>query len=245
MDSHRFLTQIRKFKRGLFNLLLFVPSLTELYARVSVRVCSLHGFPASTSTSRSNPPYFYPRTSIDPGFPSRLPALRIFSLSSSKLSSLFPCPSLSSISSSAPTSRTFTKPAFNFSQHTRLLCVGYRWSHSPIRHATRPKCGRGGTELRSTQCVSSVSMSSFFSKPVLQLGGLIPVTHLKHHFNVSNSYVIRKLRVVVFPWRHKPWTRKMRRSETGVGEFQPPRDDLNAPDLYIPGMVFPYAISLS
>lgn len=70
------------------------------------------------------------------------------------------------------------------------------------------------------------------------LGGLIPFTHLKHHFNVSNSYVIRKLRLVVFPWRHKPWTRKMRRSETGIGEFQPPRDDLNAPDLYIPAMAF-------
>lgn len=26
----------------------------------------------------------------------------------------------------------------------------------------------------------------------------------------------------------------MRRSETGMGEFQPPREDLNAPDLYIP-----------
>ncbi|KAH9171413.1 YIF1-domain-containing protein [Lactarius sanguifluus] len=70
------------------------------------------------------------------------------------------------------------------------------------------------------------------------LGGLIPVTHLKHHFNVSNSYVIRKLRLVVFPWRHKPWTRKLRRSETGISEFQPPRDDLNAPDLYIPAMAF-------
>ncbi|KAH9994671.1 YIF1-domain-containing protein [Russula vinacea] len=70
------------------------------------------------------------------------------------------------------------------------------------------------------------------------LGGLIPITHLKHHFNVSNSYVIRKLSLVVFPWRHKPWTRKMRRSETGIGEFQPPRDDLNAPDLYIPVMAF-------
>jgi len=30
----------------------------------------------------------------------------------------------------------------------------------------------------------------------------------------------------------------MRRSETGIGEFQPPRDDLNAPDLYIPVMAF-------
>ncbi|KAH9003345.1 YIF1-domain-containing protein [Lactarius hatsudake] len=72
------------------------------------------------------------------------------------------------------------------------------------------------------------------------LGGLIPVTHLKHHFNVSNSYVIRKLRLVVFPWRHKPWTRKLRRSETGISEFQPPRDDLNAPDLYIPGILLPF-----
>ncbi|KAN0131710.1 YIF1 domain containing protein [Lactarius tabidus] len=70
------------------------------------------------------------------------------------------------------------------------------------------------------------------------LGGLIPVNHLKHHFNVSNSYVMRKIRLVVFPWRHKPWTRKMRRSETGIGEFQPPREDLNAPDLYIPTMAF-------
>jgi hypothetical protein len=73
-----------------------------------------------------------------------------------------------------------------------------------------------------------------------QLGGLILVNHLKHHFNVSNSYVIRKLRLVVFPWRHKPWTRKLRRSETGISEFQPPRDDLNAPDLYIPSNLLPF-----
>ena len=64
---------------------------------------------------------------------------------------------------------------------------------------------------------------------------MIPVTHLKHHFNVSNSYVIRKLRLVLFPWRHRPWTRRMWRSEQGHSEFQPPRDDINSPDLYIPG----------
>jgi protein transport protein YIF1 len=34
----------------------------------------------------------------------------------------------------------------------------------------------------------------------------------------------------------------MRRSETGIGEFQPPRDDLNAPDLYIPRAP-PYVVS--
>lgn len=68
------------------------------------------------------------------------------------------------------------------------------------------------------------------------LGGLIPISVLKHHFNVSNSYVMNKLRLLLFPWRHKPWSRRMHRSENGQTEWQPPRDDLNAPDLYIPLM---------
>ncbi|KAF8559480.1 hypothetical protein OG21DRAFT_1453973 [Imleria badia] len=67
-------------------------------------------------------------------------------------------------------------------------------------------------------------------------GGLIPLSLLKHHFNVSNSYVIKKLQLVVFPWRHRPWSRKIRRLETGQTEWQPPRDDINCPDLYIPLM---------
>ncbi|KAH9949751.1 YIF1-domain-containing protein [Amylocystis lapponica] len=70
------------------------------------------------------------------------------------------------------------------------------------------------------------------------LGGLIPISVLKHHFNVSNSYVIKKLRLLLFPWRHKPWSRRMRRMENGQSEWQPPRDDINSPDLYIPLMAF-------
>ena len=31
---------------------------------------------------------------------------------------------------------------------------------------------------------------------------------------------------------HKPWARRPR----AQGEFMPPRDDINSPDLYIPGM---------
>ncbi|KAF9431122.1 hypothetical protein BGZ94_008897 [Podila epigama] len=63
---------------------------------------------------------------------------------------------------------------------------------------------------------------------------------LQPYFNVSNSYVINKLKLLVFPWRHKQWTRLLRRSET-TGEvtgFLSPRDDINAPDLYIPVMAF-------
>ncbi|KAF9376877.1 hypothetical protein CPB97_010540 [Podila verticillata] len=63
---------------------------------------------------------------------------------------------------------------------------------------------------------------------------------LQPYFNVSNSYVVNKLKLLVFPWRHKLWTRVLKRSET-TGEtigYLPPRDDINAPDLYIPVMAF-------
>ncbi|KAF8623762.1 hypothetical protein AX15_006204 [Amanita polypyramis BW_CC] len=68
------------------------------------------------------------------------------------------------------------------------------------------------------------------------LGTMFPGTHIKHHFNVSNSYVMKKIQLLLFPWRHKPWSRRVRRSDAGQSEWQPPRDDINCPDLYIPLM---------
>ena len=66
---------------------------------------------------------------------------------------------------------------------------------------------------------------------------------LKHYFNVSNSYVVRKLLLVLIPWRHRPWTRQQTRMAGPEGSSQqysnmylPPRDDLNSPDMYIPIM---------
>lgn len=60
---------------------------------------------------------------------------------------------------------------------------------------------------------------------------------LKHYFNVSNSYVINKLFLVLFPWRHKPWSRRQTVGPAGQeGWYLPPRDDLNSPDMYIPVM---------
>ncbi|BGP57802.1 hypothetical protein JCM8202_002456 [Rhodotorula sphaerocarpa] len=76
---------------------------------------------------------------------------------------------------------------------------------------------------------------------------LLPVQHLKHSFNVSNSYVVNKIRLVLFPWRHRPWSRSVVRNEsTGVAEgWKPPREDLNCPDLYIPVMALVTYILLS
>ncbi|KAI8092543.1 YIF1-domain-containing protein [Halteromyces radiatus] len=60
---------------------------------------------------------------------------------------------------------------------------------------------------------------------------------LRHYFNVNNLYVVNKLKLLIFPWRHSSWTRSIKRTETGqMDGFRPPRDDINSPDLYIPVM---------
>lgn len=59
---------------------------------------------------------------------------------------------------------------------------------------------------------------------------------LKYYFQVSNTYVLVKLGLVLFPWKHKPWTRKVQRSEASgaIDGYATARDDINAPDMYIP-----------
>jgi len=78
-------------------------------------------------------------------------------------------------------------------------------------------------------------------------------SQLKHHFNVDNVYVRKKLRLLLFP-RQQDWTRKVRggpRSQSFGGgpptlqdesaeamQPLPPSQDVNAPDLYIGLMSF-------
>ncbi|KAI8804914.1 hypothetical protein BJ742DRAFT_681505 [Cladochytrium replicatum] len=66
----------------------------------------------------------------------------------------------------------------------------------------------------------------------------INVTQLRYYFNVSNSYVFNKIRLLLFPYRQRQWLRLVKRSDqTGQMEgYNPPREDINAPDLYIPVM---------
>lgn len=90
----------------------------------------------------------------------------------------------------------------------------------------------------------------------MQLNRFVSIPALKHYFNVSNSYVLRKLLLVLFPWRHRPWNREQARvttSSTADGQMQqqyssiylPPRDDINSPDMYIPIMALITYILLS
>lgn len=76
----------------------------------------------------------------------------------------------------------------------------------------------------------------------------IPVSALKHYFNVSNTYVLSKLVIVLVPWRHRPWSRTPSphgSAASGGPLFLPPREDVNSPDMYIPAMAFVTYILLS
>ncbi|GAB7335247.1 hypothetical protein MBLNU13_g07661t1 [Cladosporium sp. NU13] len=81
------------------------------------------------------------------------------------------------------------------------------------------------------------------------LNKFVNVSALKHYFNVSNAYVLRKLVLVLFPWRHKPWSRQISHNDTSgsgsTASFLPPRDDINSPDMYIPIMAFTTYVLLS
>ena len=70
---------------------------------------------------------------------------------------------------------------------------------------------------------------------VVQVNRWVNFSALKHYFNVSNSYVVNKLFLVLFPFRHKPWSRKQAMGPNGHEGYLPPRDDINSPDMYIPG----------
>ncbi|KAI5818831.1 YIF1-domain-containing protein [Pyronema omphalodes] len=73
---------------------------------------------------------------------------------------------------------------------------------------------------------------------------------LKPFFAVTNTYVIRKLYLLINPWRHSPWSRQSTtRASANRGEtetvYLQPREDINAPDMYIPLMSFVTYILLS
>ncbi|KAF1963200.1 YIF1-domain-containing protein [Byssothecium circinans] len=77
-------------------------------------------------------------------------------------------------------------------------------------------------------------------------GRFISVGALKHYFNVSNTYVVNKLFIVLFPWRHRPWSRQTRMSNNAQDvQYLPPREDVNSPDMYIPMMALVTYILLS
>ncbi|XP_013849522.1 protein YIF1A isoform X5 [Sus scrofa] len=62
-----------------------------------------------------------------------------------------------------------------------------------------------------------------------ELHRFVSVNKLKYFFAVDTAYVAKKLGLLVFPYTHQNWEVQYSRDVP-----LPPRQDLNAPDLYIP-----------
>lgn len=65
---------------------------------------------------------------------------------------------------------------------------------------------------------------------------------IKYYFKVSNSYVLNKLLLIIFPFKNKNWLRSYRSADPNGAQdpntelYAYPLDDKNAVDLYIPLM---------
>lgn len=73
-----------------------------------------------------------------------------------------------------------------------------------------------------------------FIKVFFQLTKYLGTFNLKYYFAVDNAYVGKKLGILFFPFFHKDWSLKF----AGSADPAPAREDVNAPDLYIPLMSF-------
>merc|ERR1719429_873317 len=61
----------------------------------------------------------------------------------------------------------------------------------------------------------------------------VSVGQLKYYFAVDNTYVTKKLGLLLFPFAHSDWSIRYSHNEPVQ-----PRLELNAADLYIPSMAF-------
>jgi len=108
-----------------------------------------------------------------------------------------------------------------------------------------PPGGQGFTDfsnIGSIGITNPIAQSAFthFGQQVFGKGQLLVGSQyntLKYYFNVNNSYVINKVKLLLFPLRHVYWRRRIQKVMDGE-VYLPPRDDINAPDLYIPTMAF-------
>uniref|UniRef100_A0AAQ6A230 Protein YIF1 n=1 Tax=Amphiprion ocellaris TaxID=80972 RepID=A0AAQ6A230_AMPOC len=66
-----------------------------------------------------------------------------------------------------------------------------------------------------------------------EISRFMSVNKLKYFFAVDTRYVLKKLMILMFPYTHQDWEVRYHRDTPLT-----PRQDVNAPDLYIPTMAF-------
>jgi protein transport protein YIF1 len=68
--------------------------------------------------------------------------------------------------------------------------------------------------------------------------GWLSLEFLKDYFDVTNTYVVMKLKTIYLPFLVKEWQPETTYNEHGQQVSATPRTDVQAPDLYIPLMSF-------
>jgi len=101
-----------------------------------------------------------------------------------------------------------------------------------------PTLNIGGATLPMDPMVTNMAMSygaDIMTQKKKEVEGMldkyVSVGQLKYYFAVDNSYVTRKLRLLLFPFIHSDWSIRYNHDEPVQ-----PRFELNAADLYIPSM---------
>ena len=115
------------------------------------------------------------------------------------------------------------------------------------------------TSQRGTlHCVCTIGRNAMFDMAFTQTTNLVKNrldsytpeatgmwNNFKKYFQVSNQFVVGKLRCLLFPFGSRSWKRVCQVNDDGTETFFPPRQDLNAPDLYIPLMaIFTYIVTV-
>jgi len=98
-----------------------------------------------------------------------------------------------------------------------------------------------GREFLQTVGASPITQLGFnYGKSMWErsrMSSWLSLEPFKYYFNVNNSFVLQKLKILACPFLHKSWKRQTVRQDE-LEFFCPPRDDVNAPDLYVPLMAF-------
>jgi len=94
------------------------------------------------------------------------------------------------------------------------------------------------TSAVNNPLVSSMANSKLAEVQDYMMPGASGVWNLlRYYFHVDNKYVLKKAQLLIFPWRHVDWGR-IQIGDTNAPSFAPPVGDINAPDLYLPVMLF-------
>merc|ERR1712096_71683 len=103
-----------------------------------------------------------------------------------------------------------------------------------------PTLNLGGPQLPLDPMVTNMAMNygaDIVNQKKKEVEGMVGkylnIGQLKYYFAVDNSYVTRKLRLLLFPFLHSDWSIRYNHDEPVQ-----PRFELNAADLYIPSMAF-------